>query len=704
MRNLENLLRTRESHEGKTIYQHIKECRKFAKEFLSFYSLNEYEDFIEKLCYFHDLGKSKRFDPRNRDNPPHSPFSLSFVLGEEISEQEIFLPWFVLKHHGMLTREIDEIRISSELPHDCGIDKALFEHKIERYRNRLFKSLSELDEDSKINFCDVFGLFKLADIVSANEKKEFKLRATRKSVVQLDRWLHKKIRKKGLKLRKKDLEVQLGLNRIRRNLLLRAPTGWGKTVASLSYALGRSQKIMYVLPTITSIKSFNEDLSNFFGISNVGEIFYYSDVEALRRERDLQEVMLSSYFTSPVTVTTLDQLLLTYLQLGKYFLKRPHLRKSTIILDEVHTFAPNMLAILRFFMKRYMEPYKLNFCVMSATFPSVLKDFFLDLMKGKDVDLLFLDDEFRKRKRVMFKRKNQDVLDIQEEIISFSKSARKPFRIAIVCNTVEKAQRVFEKLRGNLKEIPVESELLHSRFIYEHRSDKEEKIERWIKESTSFVLVATHVVEISLDISFDLLITECAPIESLVQRFGRVNRYGKNTKKINVWITFPHELNTGAKYPYDKRDITEAWELLEKFEGARLRNEFQLIQEYDKRTEIPEMDDVVKLLERWEEHTHFVYSWKASEALAQKLLKFREDFNMLVIPSNYEDVIKKLYEEMEKENSYLKRKEIFTKIKGYTLPLPIYWKFEFDRMSGFPIAGVHYDEVYGARKKMSSII
>ena len=707
--DLEGLLRSKQSHKGKSIYQHIKECKEFAKQFLSFYSLDEYEDFVKNLCYYHDLGKLKNFDPTRRDNPPHSPYSLSFVLNQAISDQEFLSPWFVLKHHGILTRDIDEMRISHYLPPDCEVDRELFKGKVEQYKKKLLISLPKMAEDAKINLCDVFGLFKLADIISADSITEFKLRAVEKSVVQLERWLREKIDKKGLRLREEDLELQLNLGRMEGNLLLRAPTGWGKTAASLSYALGRSPKIIYVLPTITSIKSFGEDLSNFFGNSNVGEIFYYSDVEAIKEERDLQEAMLSSYFTSPVTITTLDQLLLTFLQLGKYFLKRPHLRKSTIIFDEVHTFAPNMLAILRFFTERYMEPYNLNLCVMSATFPSVLKDFFLDLMKGKKVKSLFLNDEFRKRKRVMFQRIDEglDVLDLQKKITSFFKPTGKPVRVALIFNTVEKAQRVFEKLQENLKRKSIKSELLHSRFIYKHRSKKEENLERWIKEDTNFVLVATQVIEVSLDMSFDFMITECAPIESLVQRFGRVNRYGENTKESNVWITFPYEVETSAKYPYDERDIRWTWQLLENLEGEKLRNEFQLIQEYDKKTEnLPEMDDIFKLLERWKEYTYFAYSWKASEALAQKLLKFREDFTMLAIPSNYEEEVKKLYKEMREEDSYREKKEIFAKIKAYTLPLPIYWiKIpEFDPMEGFPIARVHYDETYGARKEVSSII
>ena len=299
-----------------------------------------------------------------------------------------------------------------------------------------------------------------------------------------------------------------------------------------------------------------------------------------------------------------------------------------------------------------------------------------------------------------------DILGLTEEILSLYKSKTNPFRMAIVCNTVDKAQKVFGNLR-NSEKIPVaEIELLHARFVYKHRSGKEDKLQEWIRRGKSFILVATQVIEVSLDISFDFIVTECAPIESLVQRFGRVNRYEERTDEINVWITFPTEIETKKIYPYDKRDIKNTWDFLEKLEEDKLINELQLIEEYDKEAYLPssKKKELDNLLEMWGDHTYFVYSWKADEELAQKLLKFREEFTTLVIPNRYEEEVLELYRgSKKKEISYSEKRRIFAKIKEYTVPVPI-WMVKVRPEEGFPIVEIDYDEMYGIKKDIETII
>ena len=89
----------------------------------------------------------------------------------------------------------------------------------------------------------------------------------------------------------------------------------------------------------------------------------------------------------------------------------------------------------------------------------------------------------------------------------------------VVCNTVNQAQEVFKTLRGVVKEN--KAKLLHGRFILKDR----ERIENELGDAD--LLVGTQAVEVSLDIDFDCLFSEPAPIDALIQRFGRINRKGK---------------------------------------------------------------------------------------------------------------------------------------------------------------------------------
>ena len=102
-------------------------------------------------------------------------------------------------------------------------------------------------------------------------------------------------------------------------------------------------------------------------------------------------------------------------------------------------------------------------------------------------------------------------------------------KILVVCNTVRKSKEIYDLLTKPKKFIE-KIMLYNSQFILMHRQQKEDLLTDWNEEDSPCIVVATQVVEVSLDIDFDVLFTECAPIDALVQRMGRVNRKGKEEK------------------------------------------------------------------------------------------------------------------------------------------------------------------------------
>jgi CRISPR-associated endonuclease/helicase Cas3 len=125
--------------------------------------------------------------------------------------------------------------------------------------------------------------------------------------------------------------------------------------------------------------------------------------------------------------------------------------------------------------------------------------------------------------------------------------------VLVVCNRVKQAQNIYRALQGRLSDVM----LLHSRFIARDRFQKENQLiafpdaedsaQRMIPKAR--VLVATQVVEVSLNVSFDTIYTEVAPVDALLQRFGRVNRLNQHGEPVTVHVATHFEKDS-VKFIY----------------------------------------------------------------------------------------------------------------------------------------------------------
>ncbi len=135
--------------------------------------------------------------------------------------------------------------------------------------------------------------------------------------------------------------------------------------------------------------------------------------------------------------------------------------------------------------------------------------------------------------------------------------------LAIV-NTVERAQKLYDELvKPRNKILPdVEKVLVHSRFREDDRQRKQDRIAAQLGLADR-VVVATQAVEAGVDISARTLITEIAPWESMVQRFGRCNREGKYEHGDVLWV----DVEKDDPAPYDAEDVEYARGIMESLQG-----------------------------------------------------------------------------------------------------------------------------------------
>ncbi len=327
-----------------------------------------------------------------------------------------------------------------------------------------------------------------------------------------------------------------------------APTGSGKTEAALLWSLNRIRsqsqlsKILYLLPTTTTANAIQKRLGELFGKSMVGvahskaRLLREGDQEEAEEDHSdvRQDVLFESVFIPPITVATLDQLLLAG-QHGKYWVFRNHtLAQSAVILDELHAFDPYTLGLLGAFA-RQLRLLNIPVLALSATFPRPLQDLFKSWFSEAE---LVQDTTLLNAARSEWQLLSDTSFDDHNFWQKIASRMRTGERFLIVRNTVRGAQETFKKLQ----DLGAPARLLHSQFIQLHRKQIENEIFEDEEHNGRVSLVATQIVEVSLDIDYDHLITELCPPDALVQRAGRCNR-GRKAKAATVTILPADEIS-----------------------------------------------------------------------------------------------------------------------------------------------------------------
>ncbi len=353
-----------------------------------------------------------------------------------------------------------------------------------------------------------------------------------------------------------------------------APTGSGKTEAALLWASQKKaeERIIYLLPTRVTSNSIYNRLLQYFDDDSVAIV--HSSALFFRKETnenyDQKEYLKDRTFFQNVNVCTIDQVLTQGFNLGYWELKTFHMMNSWVIIDEIHLYAPYTLALIISTISYLKSEFGTRFFIMSATMPSKLQRLLTKTLGNGNYSLI-QDKELIDQARNIFETRDCLVDDLHYEIINAIVSGKK---VLVVVNTVDEAIRIYSKLKDHA----LKAFCYHSRFMQRDRIEKEKDIFSAENSDGSLLLVATQVVEVSLDIDFDILFTENAPIDAILQRAGRVNR--KRLKKDTKIIVF-RETAITSQWVYDTPGILENTFLVIKSHYGEALSERTLLQMVD---------------------------------------------------------------------------------------------------------------------------
>jgi len=367
--------------------------------------------------------------------------------------------------------------------------------------------------------------------------------------------------------------------------LLIAPTGSGKTEAALLWAThqaaisGGLPRLFYTLPYQASMNAMKLRLEGSFpgkvGLQHGRSLLAlyrmlmehdYDPKEAARQAKWARNLVKLNY--PPVRVFSPYQMLKGMYRLKGYETMLTDYHGAAFIFDEIHAYEVNRLALILKTIEYLERNYNARFLVMSATFPTLIKDWLRDAL-GDPAEITaepVLFDAFKRHRLVLL---DGELLSDQglTRIVNDAQAGKS---VLVVCNLVDRAQTAYRELCRRLEKSGVLVELLHGRFIARDRLDKEKLVREATgstsKQRRSIVLVATQVVEVSLDIDLDTIYTDPAPLEALVQRFGRINR---RREKGIVPVHVYRQPDDGQKI-YDEALIVGTLAILDRENGRSL--------------------------------------------------------------------------------------------------------------------------------------
>ncbi|MYE91126.1 CRISPR-associated helicase Cas3' [Candidatus Poribacteria bacterium] len=400
---------------------------------------------------------------------------------------------------------------------------------INGYKDFLVPYLNDFEDRELTVLHGRYGMLLRGCMIACDHLASAGRRKIYRALNDLGGYLRRQIEQKGRTFRGWD-EFQDAAATTSGHLMLSAPTGSGKTEAAMlwsdaneSESLG--QRVFYVLPYTASINAMYDRLLNLVSEDRIGLLHgkanYFLYRSMVDKEYTPDEARVETRVTQnltrkiyrPYKVLTPFQLLKAFFGMRGFEMQFAEMAGGLFIFDEIHAYDPHATALILTMVERLRQDYGSQFCIMTATMPKFLKEMFADAI-GEIAEVEMSPekrDQFTRHRVRLF---DGGIIDTIPEIIEQLEGGR---RILVVCNTVKQAQTVFEPLRLSA----TNPQLLHSRFILRDR----ERIERELMEAD--LLVGTQAVEVSLDIDFDALFTEPAPIDALIQRFGRVNRRGE---------------------------------------------------------------------------------------------------------------------------------------------------------------------------------
>ena len=357
---------------------------------------------------------------------------------------------------------------------------------------------------------------------------------------------------------------------------LTLPTGMGKTLCSISWALHHAQshknikKIIIVLPFISIIDQTAEELKDIFNDEDGDYVLEHHSNVVYVEDKDSEECSPKQLATEnwdyPIIVTTSVQFFESFFSNSRSQCRKLHnIQDSIIIFDEIQTLPLNVTEPTLVMLDNLQQLCRCSILFCTATQP----DF--KTRKGfngiSHIESLVENPQqvFDETRRVTYHPVNDyneiTISELTDDVVKSQQSA------LVVFNTKKKARLFYDEISEGMRNKAFH---LSTTMCPVHRKRVINDIRKALNNEEYIIVSSTQLIEAGVDMDFPAVFRELAPLESIIQSAGRCNREGKNiagdvylfslaelgqpSKEYRAWLEFANLLYKGNEerlYTYD---------------------------------------------------------------------------------------------------------------------------------------------------------
>lgn len=348
---------------------------------------------------------------------------------------------------------------------------------------------------------------------------------------------------------------------------LTVPTGSGKTLSSLGFALNNAQvnnkkHIIYVAPFTSILEQNAEVIRDAVGnpeivLEHHSNIFYEKEEDRKRHE------LAAENWGSPIIVTTAVQFLNTLFSSSSKNIRRMNsICNSVIIFDEIQALPVRTIKIFNLAVNFLSSFGQSTVVLCSATQP--LLDRIMECRLNRPQDMVVPNkkyDELFRRTTIQDKTGMTNTGFSIEELGDFTyQNVQEEKRVLVIVNTKKCAENTYKYLKDKCQDSEYLLFHLSTNMCPENRQDILKKIKGKLKETDKKIIcITTQLIEAGVDISFRCVIRSLAGLDSIVQAAGRCNR-NKEVENGNVYIV---KMSKEAENVSMLKDIVKAQEAMQ---------------------------------------------------------------------------------------------------------------------------------------------